>query len=83
MKKKFYGIDTRTPELAMGPLHLLAANSQTYIECMDPSIPIERPTRNLPNSNPSRLAWVARTNHPMTPGLEKGWINRYNYRSIP
>ena len=61
---------TRTPELVMGPFHLLEASSQTYMEWMEPSMPIESPIKNLPVKSPPTVARVARTNHPMAPGKQ-------------
>ena len=60
---------TRTPELAKGPLQVLLVNSQTYIEWMEPSMPIERPTRNLPDKSPSRLGTAPRIIHPIIPKI--------------
>ena len=58
---------TRTPEPDMGALHFFEVSSQTNIEWMEPSIPLESPTKNLPDKRPSKVGTEPRTIQPTIP----------------
>ena len=46
---------TTTLLAAIGPLYFLLTNSQTYMQCIEPSIPKDMPRKNLPAIKASKF----------------------------